>query len=89
MINKETIKQIIVENQQLINGLEVFIRGEILEPEGNYVFTGARRAGKTYTMFQSIKTKIAQGVSISSVLYINFEDARLTELQGEQLNSLR
>jgi predicted AAA+ superfamily ATPase len=88
MINKETIKQIIIENQQLINGLEVFVRGKTLEPKGNYVFTGARRAGKTYTMFQSIKMKLAQGVSISSVLYINFEDERLTELQGEHLNLL-
>ncbi len=88
MISKETIKQIIIESQQFVEGLDIFDRNVSLEPEGNYVFIGPRRAGKTYTMFQSIKSRLAIGVALSSILYINFEDERLVELQSEQLNLL-
>ena len=85
-MNKDVIKQIIVENQERIPGLSVFRRDYNLEPEANYVFTGQRRAGKTYLMYRMIQDMVSEGKSIEGVLYINLEDERLIGLETPELD---
>ena len=70
-------KKIILENQQRIPGLEIVKRDYITEANASYIFTGQRRAGKTYFIFSLIQEMLKQGIPIESVLYINFEDERL------------
>jgi predicted AAA+ superfamily ATPase len=85
-MNKDLIKQVIIENHEFINKVELLERDFFVENEGNYVFVGSRRAGKTYCMFQIIKNIIKTGTPIERILYINFEDERLLELKLDDLN---
>jgi len=87
-VNKELIKQIIIENQEFVRDIKLFPRDISFEKQGNYVLTGARRAGKTFAMFQVIKNKLSADVPLSRILYINFEDERLIEMKSEHFNLL-
>lgn len=40
---------------------------------------GARRAGKTYLLYVTIKKLIKRGINKESIVYINFEDERLAD----------
>lgn len=84
-MNKELLKQIIIENQEFVSRLEIVARKLVLEKNGNYVFVGARRSGKTFSMFRIIKDMLSADVPLSAILYINFEDERLMELTVDQL----
>lgn len=49
------------------------------------VVIGMRRAGKTYFVFQHIRTLLNEGIPLSRILYINFEDDRLLPLDQKRL----
>ncbi len=49
---------------------------------------GARRAGKTYLMFYTIKQLIDNGVPKVSTLYINFENRKILPLTSDYFNDL-
>jgi uncharacterized protein len=77
---KDIIKKIILENQKRIVGLETIKRNYYPEPNANYIFTGQRRTGKTFFLFGMIQDLIKKGASSERILYMNFEDERLIEL---------
>ena len=84
-MDKDIIKQIIVEYQEFIKEVKVEERELTVESTGNYVFTGVRRAGKTFSMFQIIKSLLKETYSLEQILYVNFEDERLIELKVSEL----
>ena len=47
--------------------------------------TGPRRAGKTYFLFQIMKTLLSDGKDISEIVYINFEDERILPMSAGDL----
>jgi uncharacterized protein len=49
---------------------------------------GPRRSGKTYLLFAKINELKLNGVSSSKLIYINFEDERLLQLDVTELNSI-
>jgi predicted AAA+ superfamily ATPase len=49
---------------------------------------GARRAGKTYLMFYTIKQLIDNGVPKESTIYINFENRKILPLTSDYFNDL-
>ena len=49
---------------------------------------GVRRGGKTWLLFQKIRNLLKEGVSPSSLLYINFEDERLLPISSEAMDLL-
>lgn len=67
---------------------KVIPRDFTFEGFGNYVFVGIRRAGKSYLLYQRMQELLAQGVQWDEMLYINFEDERLTGMVAEDLNLL-
>ncbi len=85
-MNKDTIKRIIIENQEFLNNVEVIERNYTLEPNANYVIVGPRRVGKTYFLYKHIKETVA--FDCDKILYINFEDERLLELKADKLDLL-
>jgi len=85
-MEKDSIKTIILENHEFIGQVQVMERDISLEDQGNYVFIGPRRAGKTYCMFQAIQGFLACGMAMDRVLYINFEDERLLGLTTDDLH---
>jgi predicted AAA+ superfamily ATPase len=46
-----------------------------------FVFMGIRRCGKTYLMYLDMQKKIKRGLAKEKILYINFEDDRLTQFE--------
>jgi uncharacterized protein len=85
---KDVIKKIILENQQRIRDIEVIKRNYYPESNANYIFTGQRRAGKTFFLYSIMQDAITQGASAEHMLYINFEDERLIELDVHSLDSI-
>lgn len=52
------------------------------------VAMGMRRTGKTYFLYHYISQLLTQGIPLSRILYINFEDDRLLPLDSKKLASL-
>ncbi len=53
-----------------------------------FVFIGMRRVGKTYLMYQDIHQKIRQGIAKEKILYINFEDDRLSRFTVDDFQTI-
>lgn len=82
------LKKILLENQQRIPALEIVRREYNIEPQANYIFTGQRRAGKTFFVISLLQEMVKQGLSIEKLLYINFEDERLIGLDVSGLDTI-
>ena len=87
-MNKETLKQVIVDNQLEISNYKIIKRDFLFEEFGNYVFVGIRRAGKSFLLYQRIQQLLVQGVKWDELLYVNFEDERLSGITANDLNLL-
>lgn len=78
MIKKELIKDIIKEFSLRLPDKIVQREIEIpVDTQKVISVIGARRAGKTYLMYQAIKKLIETGVELSDILFISCEDERL------------
>ena len=88
-MDKQLIKSVIVEKQQQISQVELLQRAESFDEKSCYVLIGIRRAGKSYTLYQDIQTKLSSGkAKVEDFLYINFEDERLASIQANELGML-
>ena len=87
-MDKNILKGVIADNQLEVPRYKVIPRDFTFEEFGNYVFVGIRRAGKSYLLYQRMQQLLAQGVQWDEMLYINFEDERLTGMKAEDLNLL-
>ena len=87
-MNKDILKTVIIDNQTEVPKYKVIPRNFTFEEFGNYVFAGIRRAGKSYLLYQRMQQLLAQGIQWNEMLYINFEDERLTGMALEDLNLL-
>lgn len=88
-MDKQILKRIIVEKQQQISHIELLQRKESFDANSNYVLIGIRRAGKSYTLYQNILSKLVSGeAKAEDFLYINFEDERMASMQGNELGAL-
>jgi len=87
-MDKQLLKQVILENQQEIASRPLFNRQYIMEETMNYVFIGVRRAGKSYTLYQRIQQLIAAGHKAEEILYLDFEDNRLEHFVSSDFQQL-
>ena len=86
-MEKRVIKNLIKEKQDEIRHIELVERPVDLEDTLNYVFVGIRRSGKSYLLYQHIQHLIkTEQVSINDILYVNFEDERISSIKAEELN---
>ena len=53
-----------------------------------HVLIGMRRSGKTWTMYQRMNGLLGQGLDMTKILYINFEDDRLISMQTKDFQSI-
>lgn len=86
MIDKELIKSIISEGYEYIPQINIIHREIEMEEYGNYVFVGVRQAGKSYTLYEQMQEKIANGTPLENLVYINFDDERLYGMKAEELD---
>lgn len=86
VMNKDIIKQCIKDKRDEILSLDVVKRPFEFEERANYVFVGLRRVGKSYMLYQRVLQLLEQGVKINNILFVNFEDERLSEITHNDLN---
>lgn len=87
-MNRDTLKQIMVDQKDIYLNNPLISRCYHLEKNVNYCFVGIRRTGKSYMMYQQIKALLDSGISLSQIVYINFEDERLLEMTSDDLNTI-
>ena len=87
-VNKEVIKQCIIDKREEILSVEVVERPFQFEAKANYVFVGLRRVGKSYMLYQRVRQLLAAGIKMTDILFVNFEDERLSELTANDLNTI-
>jgi predicted AAA+ superfamily ATPase len=86
---KELIQQIIIENQDHIKKSVLIDRKLWYEPGLNFVFTGLRRAGKSFCMLQIAQKLLSEGHNVEEFLFFNFEDDRLENVVLSDLELIK
>lgn len=87
-VNRNIIRQCIIDKREEIASLDVVERPFVFEDCANYVFVGLRRVGKTYMLYQRLNQLLRKGIDRKDILFLNFEDERLSEMQSDDLNSI-
>jgi len=87
-MNRDVLKQIIIDQKEMYLGNSLISRDYDLEENVNYCFVGIRRTGKSYMMYQQIHDLMNDGISSSQIVYVNFEDERLLEISVDDLNTI-
>lgn len=87
-MNHEAIKRVIVEMHEVIQSAEIIERDYEFEEQANYILTGVRRAGKSTLLYQHALDLIKQGIQWNQIIYVNFEDDRLTGFQKEEFDDI-
>ena len=92
-MNEKQILQILLEEFEvkLKPIKEEIIKRDLTFPKAEKkikVAIGMRRSGKTYFLYQQILNMISDGIPLSRILYINFEDDRLLPLDIKKLANL-
>lgn len=85
-MEKEIIRRIIIEGQEFVNEVPLIERPFFFEKNGNYVFVGIRQAGKSYLLYQRIQQLVREGHSIEEIVYINFDDERLRQMNSDNFD---
>ena len=78
MIAKEVLKQVLVSNQKDVERYKLMSRDLPSDDFPCHVLMGVRRAGKSFMLFQKMQEMLARGHGWDEMLYLNFEDDRLT-----------
>ncbi len=86
MIDEALLKTILLEKPKYERYVERDIK--LVNIDKIYSIIGPRRAGKTYFLFQIIDKLIKQGANSSQIIYINFEDDRLSSIEKEDLQKI-
>lgn len=87
-MNRDILKQIMVDQKDVYLNNPLIVRHYPLEENVNYCFVGIRRTGKSYMMYQQIKTLLDKNIPLSQIVYVNFEDERLLEMTSDDLNTI-
>lgn len=86
VMDKNIIKQIILWQQDFVEKVKVQQRSISFDENANYVLVGMRRAGKSYMLYQHIQRLLGQGHRKEEILFVNFEDERITDIKKEELH---
>lgn len=86
MIEIETIKNIIIEGQEILPRIQIVPRTFEFEQFGRYVFVGVRQSGKSYLLYLRARQLMEEGIDLHRMLFINFDDERLLGMKGENLD---
>lgn len=84
----EILKQIIFEQRNIIKNAYIIDREYVFEQEANYILVGLRRAGKSTLLYKIVRDLVDGGKDWNQIIYINFEDERLTEFTLNDFNDI-
>ncbi|MBR3009354.1 MAG: AAA family ATPase, partial [Prevotella sp.] len=80
-MDKELLRRVILEYQDVVSQIPLVERPFSFEENGNYVLVGVRQAGKSYLLYQRAKQLLAQGCDQEDIVYINFDDERISDIR--------
>lgn len=78
IMNHDVLKRVIFDQHDIIRRASIVPRRYTIDPHANYVITGLRRAGKSTLLYGVARDLVARGVTWNQIIYINFEDERLS-----------
>ena len=87
-MNHNVLKQVILEQIEIIQNAEIIERNYVFEKNVNYILVGLRRAGKSTLLYRSARELVEGGCEWSQIVYINFEDDRLLGFKKEDFNDI-
>ena len=87
-MNHDVLKSVIFDQQDIIRNATIVPRRYEMDPGANYVVTGLRRAGKSTLLYKIARDLVASGIDWSRIVYVNFEDERLSEFTVADFNDI-
>ena len=87
-MNHNILKQVILEQIEIIQNAEIIERDYIFEKNINYILVGLRRAGKSTLLYKIARELVETGCDWSQMIYINFEDDRLLGFTNSDFNDI-
>lgn len=88
MISMETLRNVLADNRQLVEGKRIFPREISLPAIPRCVLVGVRRSGKSYLLYAQIQHLLKEGRTWNDMLYLNFEDERLMGFEASDFNNI-
>lgn len=85
-IARNTLKQVLLDNQKDVERYDIFPRHYDLDSFPLMIFVGVRRSGKSFLLFQKIRQLLAAGKGWDEMLYLDFEDTRLDGFTADDFN---
>ena len=87
-MNHRILKSIIFDQHEIIKNFNINKREYNFDLNANYVLVGLRRAGKSTLLYKIVQDLIEQGIEWNQIIYINFEDERLTDFSIQDFNDI-
>lgn len=87
-MNHRILKSIIFDQHEIIKKFNINKREYNFDLNANYVLVGLRRAGKSTLLYKIAQDLIKQGIEWNQIIYINFEDERLTDFTIQDFNDI-
>lgn len=87
-MNHTLLKQIILDQHEIIRNFVIVNRDYSFESDANYILTGLRRSGKSTLLYRIVLQLIRSGTDWNQIIYINFEDERLSEFTWRDFNDI-
>ena len=87
-MNAQEVKEYILDFQKSVLPSLIDRELKIGDTKKIKSIIGPRRAGKTFFMYQNIKKLISAGVKKENILYINFENPRLVEVNFKEIREI-
>ena len=87
-MNHRILKSIIFDQHEIIKNININKREYNFDLNANYVLVGLRRAGKSTLLYKIAQDLIKQGIEWNQIIYINFEDERLTDFSIQDFNDI-
>lgn len=87
-MNHDLLKTVIYDQHEIIKNFQIVNREYDFDINANYVLIGLRRAGKSTLLYKIVQDLIAGGTDWNQIIYINFEDERLSEFSVNDFNDI-
>ncbi|ETP73727.1 putative ATPase (AAA+ superfamily) [Lachnospiraceae bacterium JC7] len=87
-MNHSILKQVILDQIEVIQNAEIIDREYNFEKNINYILVGLRRAGKSTLLYKIARELVDAGCDWSQIVYVNFEDDRLLGFTKDDFNDI-
>ena len=87
-MNHDLLKTVIYDQHEIIKNFQIVEREYEFDINANYVVIGLRRAGKSTLLYKIVQELVKAGTDWNQIIYINFEDERLSEFALNDFNDI-